>query len=66
LRSSTNLHGSSLTGSSESGKYSKGLISDQDCDQWFIGQNLGDDEILMQKAKGEQVVPPNGGGVLSL
>ena len=40
-------------------KYSKGLISDQDCDQWLIDRNLGDDEILMQKGNSEQAVPPN-------
>ena len=28
-------------------KYSKGLISDEDCDRWLIDQGLGDDEILM-------------------
>jgi hypothetical protein len=28
-------------------KYSKGLISDEDCDRWLIDQGLGDDEMLM-------------------
>jgi hypothetical protein len=39
-------------------KYSNGLISDQDCEQWLINQNLGDDEILMQKGKSEHQDAP--------
>jgi hypothetical protein len=30
-------------------KYSGGSVSDEECDQWFIDQFLGDDEILMKR-----------------
>ena len=40
-------------------KYSKGGITDKDCDQWLIEEGWGDDEFLMLKSKGEQDVPPN-------
>ncbi|MCW1884868.1 hypothetical protein OKA04_09020 [Luteolibacter flavescens] len=31
-------------------RYSKGLITDEDCDLWLIEQGHGEDEILMQKS----------------
>lgn len=34
-------------------KYSKGLISDQDCDRWLVERDLRDDEVLTQKDEGE-------------
>jgi hypothetical protein len=37
-------------------KYSKGLISDEDCDQWLIEQGLGSDEILM--GTDHRLLPP--------
>lgn len=30
-------------------KYSRGLVTDDDCDQWLIDQDLGHDEILMAR-----------------
>lgn len=30
-------------------KYSKGLITDDDCDEWLIEQERGDDEVLMRR-----------------
>jgi len=30
-------------------KYSRGLVTDDDCDQWLIEQDLGHDEILMAR-----------------
>jgi hypothetical protein len=30
-------------------KYSRGLVTDDDCDQWLIDQDLGHDEILMNR-----------------
>lgn len=35
-------------------KYSKGMVSDQDCDRWYIDQGLGNDEILMQTNHGKE------------
>jgi hypothetical protein len=30
-------------------KYSGGSVTDRDCDEWLVSQDLGDDEILMQR-----------------
>lgn len=35
-------------------KYSRGEITDAECDRWLIGQGWGEDEVLMQKSQEEQ------------
>lgn len=40
-------------------QYSKGLISDQDCDEWLIEQGLGDDEVLMRGSRSVQDLTPD-------